>query len=80
MRRSVRSRGDGRAVARELSRRLLVVRWLGDLAISPGMGRVLEVAASGYYEWLQRAISHRAIEAARLLWLIRASFEESTST
>jgi putative transposase len=33
--------------------------------------RVLEVAPSGYYEWLQQPISHRAQEDARLLSLIR---------
>lgn len=38
------------------------------------MCRVLEVAASGYYEWLQNPISNRAKEDARLLRLIRASF------
>jgi putative transposase len=38
------------------------------------MCRVLEVAPSGYYEWLQQPISNRAHEDARLLRLIRASF------
>ena len=38
------------------------------------MCRVLGVAPSGYYEWLQQPISHRAQEDARLLRLIRASF------
>ena len=38
------------------------------------MCRVLEVAPSGYYEWLQQLISNRAQEDARLLRLIRASF------
>src|SRR5215471_2067461 len=38
------------------------------------MCRVLEVAASGYYEWLKQPISNRAQEDARLLRLIRASF------
>ncbi len=35
---------------------------------------VLEVAASGYYDWLQQPISNRAQEDARLFRLIRASF------
>lgn len=35
---------------------------------------VLEVAPSGYYEWLKHPISNRAQEDARLLKLIRASF------
>jgi putative transposase len=39
--------------------------------------RVLEVAASGYYEWLKEPISNRAKEDARLLRLIRASFNAS---
>ena len=38
------------------------------------MCRVLEVAQSGQYEWLQQPISNRAKEDARLLRLIRASF------
>lgn len=38
------------------------------------MCEVLEVAPSGYYEWLQNPISNRAKEDARLLRLIRASF------
>lgn len=37
------------------------------------MCRVLEVAPSGYYEWLQNPLSNRAQEDARLLRLIRAS-------
>ena len=36
--------------------------------------RILEVAPSGYYDWLQQPISDRALEDARLLRLIRASF------
>jgi putative transposase len=39
--------------------------------------RVLEVAPSGYYDWLQQPVSHRAQEDARLLRLIRASFVAS---
>src|SRR5713226_4749156 len=39
--------------------------------------RVLGVAPSGYYEWLQQPISNRAKEDARLLRLIRASFVAS---
>ena len=37
------------------------------------MCRVLEVAPSGYYEWLKQPISSRAQEDARLLRLIRAA-------
>ena len=36
------------------------------------MCRVLEVAPSGYYDWLQQPVSNRAPEDARLLRLIRA--------
>ena len=49
------------------SRRTASVRW-------QKMCGVLEVAASGYYEWLKQPISNRAQEDARLLRLIRASF------
>jgi len=38
------------------------------------MCKILEVAPSGYYDWLQQPISNRAQEDARLLRLIRASF------
>jgi putative transposase len=38
------------------------------------MCRVLDVAPSGYYAWLQQPVSNRAQEDARLLRLIRASF------
>jgi putative transposase len=41
------------------------------------MCRVLDVAPSGYYEWLQQPLSSRAQEDARLLRLIRASFTAS---
>ena len=41
------------------------------------MCRVLEVAPSGYYEWLKQPISSRAQEDARLLRLIRAAFSAS---
>ena len=41
------------------------------------MCRVLGVAPSGYYEWLQQPISNRRQEDARLLRLIRASFVAS---
>src|SRR4029453_3148721 len=41
------------------------------------MCRVLEVAPSGYYNWLLQPISNRAQEDARLLRLIRASFVAS---
>jgi putative transposase len=45
----------------------------GRYAVEP-MCRLLGVAPSGYYEWLQQPISDRAQEHARLLRLIRASF------
>ncbi len=38
------------------------------------MCRLLGVARSGYYEWLKKPVSNRAIEDKRLLRLIRASF------
>jgi Integrase core domain/HTH-like domain len=41
------------------------------------MCRVLEVAVSGYYDWLKQPISNRAQEDARLLRLIRAPFVAS---
>jgi putative transposase len=41
------------------------------------MCRVLAIAPSGYYDWLQQPISNRAHEDARLLRLIRASFVAS---
>jgi hypothetical protein len=41
------------------------------------MCRILEVAPSGYYDWLKPPLSHRAQEDARLLRLIRASFVAS---
>ena len=41
------------------------------------MCRVLEVAPSGYYDWLKQPISNRAQEDARLLRLVRASFVAS---
>ena len=39
--------------------------------------RVLDVAPSGYYAWLQQPLSRRAQEDARLLRFIRASFVAS---
>jgi len=39
--------------------------------------RVLDVAPSGYYAWLKQPLSNRALEDARLLRLIRASFVAS---
>src|SRR5437762_5841156 len=36
--------------------------------------RVLDVAVSGYYDWLKQPISNHDQEDARLLRLIRASF------
>src|SRR5262245_17622427 len=44
------------------------------------MCRILGVAPSGYYQWLQQPISNRAQEDARLLRLIRASFMASQGT
>src|SRR4030095_2290855 len=41
------------------------------------MCRVLEVAQSGYYDWLKQPVSNHAQEGARLLRLIRASFVAS---
>lgn len=41
------------------------------------MCEVLDVAPSGYYEWLKSPLSNRAQEDARLLRLIRASFTAS---
>lgn len=41
------------------------------------MCRVLQVAQSGYYDWLRQPVSDRAQEDARLLRLIRASFVAS---
>jgi putative transposase len=43
------------------------------------MCRTLEVAPSGYYDWLKQPLSNRALEDARLLRLIRASFVATTS-
>jgi|SRR5581483_4984472 len=39
--------------------------------------RLLQVAPSGYYAWLQSPVSDRVIEDARLLRLIRAFFVAS---
>jgi putative transposase len=41
------------------------------------MCRVLDVAPSGYYAWLQQPLSNHAQEDARLLRLIQASFTAS---
>lgn len=41
------------------------------------MCRVLEVAPSGYYAWIQAPVCQRALEDVRLLRLIRASFTAS---
>jgi putative transposase len=41
------------------------------------MCRVLGVAPSGYYLWHQQPLSNRALEDARLLRLIQASFTGS---
>ena len=39
------------------------------------MCRILDVARSGYDEWLQKPVSDRALEDARLLAPIRAFYE-----
>jgi putative transposase len=39
--------------------------------------RLLDVAPSGYYAWLKKPLSDRALEDARLVQLIRASFVAS---
>jgi len=41
------------------------------------MCETLDVAASGYYEWLHKPVSDHAVEDARLLRLILASFKAS---
>ena len=41
------------------------------------MCRVLKVARSGFYQWLHKPLSDRAIEDERLLGLIRASYAAS---
>lgn len=42
------------------------------------MCRVLRVARSGFYQWLHKPLSDRAIEDQRLLELIRASYSASS--
>ena len=44
------------------------------------MCRLLEVSASGFYEWLERPQSARALANARLLVRIRESFALSDQT
>jgi putative transposase len=44
------------------------------------MCRVLKVSASGYYEWLDRAPSKRAIQDAVMVQRIRAIHAESDAT
>jgi putative transposase len=41
------------------------------------MCRLLEVSRSGFYEWLRKPLSNRALEDERLLSLIRASYTAS---
>lgn len=41
------------------------------------MCEVQDVAPCGYYAWLRKPASDRALEDARLLRLIRASFKAS---
>jgi len=42
------------------------------------MCRVLEISPSGFYEWLSRPLSDRAIEDQRLLGMIRSSYTASS--
>ena len=42
------------------------------------MCRVLRVSRSGFYQWLHKPLSDRAIEDRRLLGLIRASYAASS--
>ncbi len=44
------------------------------------MCRLLSVSRSGYYAWLERPPSQRSVEDARLLGLIRESYEASGHT
>ena len=44
------------------------------------MCRMLEVSHGGFYDWLDRGASRRALEAERLTGLIRSSFEQSDRT
>ena len=41
------------------------------------MCRVLRVHPSGYYQWIQKPLSDRAIEDQRLLTIIRSSYAAS---
>lgn len=42
------------------------------------MCRVLKVARSGFYQWLHKPLSDRALDNQRLLELIRASYSASS--
>ncbi len=42
------------------------------------MCRVLKVCRSGFYQWLYKPLSDRAIEDQRLLLLVRASYSASS--
>ena len=42
------------------------------------MCRVLQVARSGFYQWLHKPLSDRALDDLRLLTLIRASYAASS--
>lgn len=44
------------------------------------MCRVLELAPSGYYAWLQEPVCQRALEDVRFSRLIRTSFTASHGT
>ncbi len=41
------------------------------------MCRVLQVARAGYYQWIHKPLSNRAIEDQRLLGIIRSSYAAS---
>jgi len=66
-----------RAASRKVRRIYDFIKANQHLHSIESMCRLLEVARSGYYEWLRTPVSLRAQEDARLLRLIRASFVAS---